>query len=443
MTVSFLSALFFLTTIAILLDNYRVGAQAQSLQTDLVKQLMSNYSREVRPWNGNSPTEITLDVALIKLVSVEEKTETLTTNIWIRLYWKDERLSWNKTKFDGLSKITLKHDMVWIPDIGLLNRAEGSDEIGSVETRLRLHDDGNITWLIQTIYRSSCSIDISYFPFDDQTCQLIIGSRTYNKKALKIVPKNRHADIKQYTVHGEWTLLGTSALQKSVEYSYSDEEYSTVRFYFYLRRQTLYYMMNFIVPCVLIAVLTVPVLLLPPESQERQSYGVTVLLSFTILIMMLQEKVPPTSKVYPMIGVYYACTIVQVSLAMGMSTVMLCFYHKRPCTTPIPKWVKVIVLKWCAKLVRMEDSVEKVKQKLYGTSWKQVAIRKSRTEETCGMKGITEHVFNKQEESVRQEEWRIAAYIVNRFFAWVYLFTIVLTFFVVFFKAPRTKEGTL
>lgn len=49
-------------------------------------------------------------------------------------------------------------------------------------------------------------------------------------------------------------------------------------------------MMNFIVPCVLIAVLTVPVLLLPPESQERQSYGVTVLLSFTILIMMLQVR---------------------------------------------------------------------------------------------------------------------------------------------------------
>lgn len=85
-------------------------------------------------------------------------------------------------------------------------------------------------------------------------------------------------------------MLGTSALEESVKYSYSDEEYSTVHYHFDLRRQTLYYMMNFIVPCVLIAVLTVPVLLLPPESQERQSYGVTVLLSFTILIMMLQVR---------------------------------------------------------------------------------------------------------------------------------------------------------
>ena len=54
-----------------------------------------------------------------------------------------------------------------------------------------------------------------------------------------------------------------------------------------LRRRTLFYMMNFILPCVLIAVLTLLVFLLPPESGERMSFGVTVLLSFTILLLML------------------------------------------------------------------------------------------------------------------------------------------------------------
>lgn len=440
MAVSKFFGLLSVMAVAIWLDNFAV--KVESSQTILLQHLMKNYSKEIRPWNNNGATEVELDVAIIKLILVEEKTETLTTNMWIRLYWKDERLSWNKTDFNGLNRITVRPDQVWIPDIGLLNRAEGSDRIGSIETRVQADYKGNVKWLIQTIYRSSCSIDITYFPFDDQTCELVVGSRTYNKKQLRIKPKNAHADVNVYTVHGEWTLLGTSALEESVKYSYSDEEYSTVHYHFDLRRQTLYYMMNFIVPCVLIAVLTVPVLLLPPESQERQSYGVTVLLSFTILIMMLQEKVPATSKVYPMIAVYYACTIVQVSLAMGMSTVMLCFYHKRPFTTPIPKWVKVIILNWCAKLVRMHDSVDKIKTKLYGTAWKQVAIRKT-CSETCGMKAITEYVFNKQEESIRQEEWRIAAYIVNRFFAWVYLFTILLTFVIVFFNAPRTKAGTL
>jgi hypothetical protein len=33
--------------------------------------------------------------------------------------------------------------------------------------------------------------------------------------------------------------------------------------------------------------------------------------------------------------------------------------------------LQVIILNWCAKLVRMHDSVDKIKQKLYSTSWKQ------------------------------------------------------------------------
>lgn len=95
-------------------------------------------------------------------------------------------------------------------------------------------------------------------------------------------------------------MLNTKAQAMTRKYSYSDGEYSVVKFDIAIRRETLYYMMNFIVPCVLIAILTVPVLLLPPESQERQSYGVTVLLSFTILIMMLQVKLL-------VVGINYLC----------------------------------------------------------------------------------------------------------------------------------------
>lgn len=412
-------------------------------QTALVKHTMKNYNKNVRPSaNNTTSTKVTLDIAIIKIILVEEKEEALTTNLWIRLYWKDNRLTWNETQFNNVDVMTLHPEKIWIPDIDLLNRVEGSDEIGSAETRVQVDSKGNVWWLLPSVFRSSCIIDIRYFPFDDQICSLMIGSWTYDEKELEIVPKYPIADIIKYHVNGEWTLLNTKAQAMARKYSYSDDKYSVVKYDIAIRRETLYYMMNFIVPCVLIAILTVPVLLLPPESQERQSYGVTVLLSFTILIMMLQEKVPATSKAYPMIAIYYACTIVQVSLAMGMSTVMLCFYHKRPCTIALPIWVKVVILNWCAKLVRLHDSVDNVKRKLYATTWKQMALRKSRSS-TCGVKEITERVFNKQEESIRQEEWRIAAYVVNRFFAWLYLFTTLLTFFVVFFNAPRTKEGTL
>lgn len=87
--------------------------------------------------------------------------------------------------------------------------------------------------------------------------------------------------------NGEWILLDVRSERKLLTYDCCEGEFPEVTYHLELRRRTLFYMMNFILPCVLIAVLTLLVFLLPPESGERMSFGVTVLLSFTILLLML------------------------------------------------------------------------------------------------------------------------------------------------------------
>ena len=89
----------------------------------------------------------------------------------------------------------------------------------------------------------------------------------------------------RYVENGEWDLFRTKVEQFNEKSG--SELFSVVRYSITVRRITLYYVMNFILPCVLIAVLTVLVFLLPPESGERVSYGITVILSFTILLLML------------------------------------------------------------------------------------------------------------------------------------------------------------
>ena len=54
-----------------------------------------------------------------------------------------------------------------------------------------------------------------------------------------------------------------------------------------------------------------------------------------------QAKLPATSKVIPLIAVYYACTIIEVSAAMGMACLMLRFYHPTNSSAPIPAWIRV------------------------------------------------------------------------------------------------------
>jgi len=49
-----------------------------------------------------------------------------------------------------------------------------------------VESDGTVLWIPPALFRSSCSIDITQFPFDIQTCQLKFGSWTYDGFKLDI-----------------------------------------------------------------------------------------------------------------------------------------------------------------------------------------------------------------------------------------------------------------
>ncbi len=47
-------------------------------------------------------------------------------------------------------------------------------------TKATVYYNGAIVWQPPAIYKSSCAIDTEYFPFDEQTCSLKMGSWTYS-----------------------------------------------------------------------------------------------------------------------------------------------------------------------------------------------------------------------------------------------------------------------
>lgn len=313
-----------------------------AVEEKLLRNILKDYNRKARPVLKESDVvHISMDIALPQLMKIDEKEEVITTNVWVRQYWNDPRFSWNKTEYE-ISQIIINPEKAWLPDVVLLNSAEAMTDGRSTAARLVVKHDGNVSWLNPVIFTSSCEIDITFFPLDDQTCQLNFGSWSYSSQFLDVHPRGDSADLSSYVENGEWILLDVRSERKLLRYDCCEGEFLEVTYHLELRRRTLFYMMNFILPCVLIAVLTLLVFLLPPESGERMSFGVTVLLSFTILLLMLMDKLPATSKVIPLIAVYYACTIIEVSAAMGMACLILRFYHPDNSSAPIPAWIRVI-----------------------------------------------------------------------------------------------------
>ena len=64
-----------------------------------------------------------------------------------------------------------------------LHSADGNFEV-TLATKATLYADGKVEWKPPAIYKSSCEIDVEYFPFDEQTCVMKFGSWTYDGKQV-------------------------------------------------------------------------------------------------------------------------------------------------------------------------------------------------------------------------------------------------------------------
>ena len=51
--------------------------------------------------------------------------------------------------------------------------ADVSSYANQISTNMIVSNDGNVTWLSMVIFKSSCEINVKYFPFDEQHCQYV------------------------------------------------------------------------------------------------------------------------------------------------------------------------------------------------------------------------------------------------------------------------------
>ena len=72
-----------------------------------------------------------------------------------------------------------------------------------------------------------------------------------------------------------------------------------------LERRPLFYLLNLIFPCSVISTVAILTFLLPPESGEKVSLCITVLLSLAVFLLVVSETMPPTSETFPFIGKTY------------------------------------------------------------------------------------------------------------------------------------------
>ncbi|XP_059098784.1 acetylcholine receptor subunit alpha-like isoform X2 [Tigriopus californicus] len=328
----------------------------------LYDDLLSNYNKLVRPVvNVSEPVTVRLKLKLSQLIDVNLKNQIMTTNLWVEQYWYDYKLQWDPQEYGGVDMLHVPSDHIWRPDIVLYNNADGNFEV-TLATKATLMASGKVEWKPPAIYHSSCEMDVEYFPFDEQTCVMKFGSWTYDGFQVDL----RHideeygrpeveigVDLTEFYMSVEWDILEVPAIRNVKYYTCCEEPYLDITFNVTMRRKTLFYTVNLIIPCMGISFLTVLVFYLPSDSGEKVSLSISILLSLTVFFLLLAEIIPPTSLVVPLLGKFVLFTMILDTFSICVTVVVLNVHFRTPQTHTMAPWVRRVFIHILPRLLVM------------------------------------------------------------------------------------------
>ncbi|XP_057314526.1 neuronal acetylcholine receptor subunit alpha-9-like isoform X2 [Hydractinia symbiolongicarpus] len=283
---------------------------------------------------------MTFGLAYVQLVRLDDREQTLISNVWIRQKWYNYHLTWKPQEFNNITLINVDPKKIWLPDIVLYNNAKsglGAGTMYQFKTKVALRYDGLNTWYSPSIIRTGCNIDITNFPFDEQRCDLHFGSWSFAGHELNIFRDREEADLAFYLESAEFNLLSATATRKIITYSCCPTTpYPNIIFTIHLRRQPGFFLFNVIIPSMVITFFAILTFTSPPTVGERISLAIESFLSLSFLCLMVADSIPVNSDVSPLITKFLITCMVMISAALALNLVSLNLNSH----TPVPRWLK-------------------------------------------------------------------------------------------------------
>ncbi|XP_034147780.1 neuronal acetylcholine receptor subunit non-alpha-3 isoform X2 [Esox lucius] len=438
----------------------------------LLRNLFQGYQRWVRPiQRANDTVTVRFGLKISQLVDVDEKNQLMTTNVWLWQEWMDYKLRWSPEDYGGITSIRVPSETIWLPDIVLYENADGRFE-GSLMTKAIIRSNGQITWTPPASYKSACTMDVTFFPFDRQNCSMKFGSWTYDGNMVDMILVDDYVDRKDFFDNGEWEILnatGTRGNRRDGMYSFPFVTYS-----FILKRLPLFYTLFLIIPCLGLSFLTVLVFYLPSDEGEKLSLSTSVLVSLTVFLLVIEEIIPSSSKVIPLIGEYLLFIMIFVTLSI-IVTVFVINVHHRSSTTyhPMAPWVRALFLQRLPRMLCMRGHTDRYHYPELAPESPELkarsGCRRGGQRGSSGIRGpclpegkedenqawvtmleratrsvhyISRHI--RKEHFIREvvQDWKFVAQVLDRIFLWVFLTVSVLGTILIFTPALQIFLST-
>ncbi|XP_007556377.1 zinc-activated ligand-gated ion channel [Poecilia formosa] len=248
-----------------------------------------------------------VDVPLIEYetLSVDMKELHLMSRLQVTIAWVDPELAWN-TSVHQFEKLILPVDKVWTPYISIEN---GKSSMEHDSPDLVVYSNGTVGHKVIIIAEVNCGINLFNYPFAFDVCPVGLKSTPPNECGISIkVDQVRLADSSR----GDWETEEVKLGKKREDRNFIDVS---------LRIRYTNPFITLLLPTILIMVADIVSGALPLQGGERNSFKVTLVLSFTMFLNILTNVLPGESKCSPVIRIHFC--VCQVLMVISMLVSML------------------------------------------------------------------------------------------------------------------------
>ncbi|CAG5136341.1 unnamed protein product [Candidula unifasciata] len=213
-------------------------------------------------------------------------------------------------------------DQIWAPTVYIEESQAKGPTLFNLPTTHLVLPDGTVTFGSSGVLETSCSLDMTYFPYDYQSCKFGFGILDSSRRDVNLVSDERGPQKSaNYVQDGEWAVhdFGTAVNLTGMK----NYEIQTLYVILKLQRRSTYYVLNVIVPAVTVSLLSLLTFVVPVESGERLAYALTNLLSLSVYITYIGSIMPSSSVDLPIILRYLVSLFIISSMCVVMTVIVI------------------------------------------------------------------------------------------------------------------------
>ncbi|KAI6207390.1 Unc-49B protein [Aphelenchoides besseyi] len=323
-------------------------AEEETPNTTYISQVLdrltdvSKYDKRLRPRYGEGPVMVGITIHVSSISAVSEVDMDFTLDFYLRQTWQDPRLAFGKLDlgFAKIKELTVGVDYLdklWKPDTFFPNEKKSFFHTATTHNSfLRIDPEGQILTSQRLTVTATCPMNLKLFPMDTQECKLEIESYGYTTD-----------DIDYYWGHKVDT---TDPPEKAVAFdkfslpqfkragyrvnittaTTSSGAYDRLYFQVIMTRNIGFYLMNIIIPSMLIVSISwVSFWLNREASPARVGLGVTTVLTMTTLITTTNNSMPKVSYIKGLDVFLNFCFVMVFASLVEYAVVS--YWNKRQC----------------------------------------------------------------------------------------------------------------